>query len=466
MSSLVPRRAAHAAELLRLLAKSAQHPARLASDYLHGKKQLGADDRRVVSALAFAALRALSLLDACRAEAAPLIDVPPERARMAVLVVLIHAGVLTVDEVQAEEDVAGVAASLLGCDPDAARSWCDAVRVVHARLTAEASAALGVSDAAPEVIAAALGRCTGTPVWMLENWLCSSLHARSASEVDALARSLMQSALPVLRVNTMRTQRAAVLERLAAVGIDAAPAALTPAGIVLRTRARVTELDLYLDGYVEIQDEASQLAALAVDPGIGWTLLDACAGAGGKSLHLADLQRDGGRIVATDAEAVRLRSLAARAHRCGMQSIETLALRALAHRHDVPSEFDAVLVDAPCSGTGTARRTPTALHRLTPRALVRYAERQREILTEYARRVGVGGVLVYATCSLMPEENEGVVTAFLDAHPEFAGDPLAPVFAGGGVALPGLPPDAWHVTLSPATHGTDGFFIARMLRTH
>jgi 16S rRNA (cytosine967-C5)-methyltransferase len=466
MSSLIPRRAAHAAELLRLLAKSPQHPARLASDFLHGKKHLCADDRRIVSALAFAALRALPLLDACRADAACPGAVAPERARMAVLVVLAHAGVLVVDEVTGDQDVAVVAASLLGCDLDAARSWCDAVRGVHARLAAEASTALAADARTPIEFAAAVGRVTGTPTWMLEHWLRSQLHLRSASEVDALARSLMHAALPVLRVNTMRTSRSSVLERLDAAGIDAEPSAIAPSGIVLRTRARVTELDLYLDGDVEIQDEASQLAALAVDPGSGWTLLDACAGAGGKSLHLADLQGDRGRIVATDAEAVRLRSLAARAHRCGMQSIETLPLRALAHRHDVPSEFDAVLVDAPCSGTGTARRTPTALHRLTPRALVRYADRQMEILAEYARRVRVGGVLIYATCSLMPEENEGVVTAFLDAHPEFAGDPLAPVFAGRGVALPGLPPDAWHVTLSPATHGTDGFFIARMLRTH
>lgn len=466
MSGLIPRRAAHAAELLRLLAKNAQHPARLASEYLHGRKQLAADDRRIVSALAFAALRALPLLDACRAEASPLADAPPERARIAVLLVLAHAGVLAVDEVSGDEDAVEAVAALLGCDVDAARSWYDAVRVVHARLAAEAAAALAADDASPEVVAAALGRCTGTPVWMLERWLGSSLHVRSAAEVDALARSLMHAALPVLRVNTLRTSRQAVLERLAAAGIEAQAAVHAPAGIVLRTRARVTELDLYLDGEVEIQDEASQLAALAVDPGSGWTVLDACAGAGGKSLHLADLQGDEGRIIATDAETVRLRSLAARAHRCGMRSIETLPLRALGERHDMPVMFDAVLVDAPCSGTGTARRTPTALHRLTTRALMRYAARQGEILAEYARRVRVGGVLVYATCSLMPEENEGVVVAFLEAHPEFAGDALAPVFADCGVALPGLPPDAWHVTLSPATHGTDGFFIARMLRTH
>lgn len=465
MSSPLPRRATHAAELLRLLAKSPQHPARLASDFLHGKKHLGSDDRRVVSALAFAALRALPLLDACRAEASPAGSIAPERARMSVLLVLAHAGVLAVEEVSGDEDDAAAAASLLGCDREAARSWCDAVLAVHARLTAEATAALA-SDSMPLAsVASAISRCTGTPAWMLEHWLRSALHVRSASEVDALARSLMHAAVPVLRVNTMRTSREVALERLAAAGIEAQAAVLAPAGIVLRTRARVTELDLYLDGEVEIQDEASQLAALAVDPGSGWTLLDACAGAGGKSLHLADLQDDGGRIIATDAEAVRLRSLAVRAQRCGMRSIETLALRALVLRHDVPAEFDAVLVDAPCSGTGTARRTPTALHRLTPRSLARYADRQREILSEYARRLRPGGVLVYATCSLMPEENEGVVTAFLDAHPEFAGDPLAPVFAVGGVALPGLPPDAWHVTLSPATHGTDGFFIARMVRT-
>ncbi len=456
----------HAAELFRILRKSPQNPAQLASAFLHGKKSLDREDKRIVSGLAFSALRASTLLDACVERARSAVpDAPAFDARLAMVSALaLPARADLVMEVPCAEVLQEACGIVLAVHEQAVARWFTAVRTSFDSIDADVDLMLRRQDAAARDVASALARRTGTPQWILERLLTSDVHPRTAAEVHALARALMQPALPVLRVNSMRMSREDVRIRLREAGVDAGPSVLVPAGLLLSTRARVTDLPVYTDGDIDIQDEASQLAALALAPESTWHILDACAGAGGKTMHLADLQGDAGSILATDVEPVRLRSLAARAARSGLHSIRTRVVRSDRDAVQSHEDFDAVLVDAPCSGTGTARRTPTVLYRLTPKALDKFAARQRNLLAANAIHVRPGGTLVYATCSLLPDENEDVVGWFLNAHADFEASPLGPAFARSGVCIPGLAADTWHLTLSPSTHGTDGFFIARMQR--
>lgn len=214
-------------------------------------------------------------------------------------------------------------------------------------------------------------------------------------------------------------------------------------------------------GAIEVQDEGSQLVAFALAPEEEWDILDACAGAGGKTLHLAQLQRDRGRIIASDADRRRLEQLARRLKRHRYRSIHLANLDG--HRSLQRTQFDAVLLDVPCTGSGTVRRAPEIKWRIHTRQLERIVAKQERILEQYHAYVRSGGVLLYATCSLLPEENQRVVERFLARHPEFEPDPLAPAFERYGIALP-LSPDQWQFQLLPHRHGTDGFFIARLRR--
>jgi 16S rRNA (cytosine967-C5)-methyltransferase len=200
-------------------------------------------------------------------------------------------------------------------------------------------------------------------------------------------------------------------------------------------------------------------------------VLDACAGAGGKSLHIGVLQKNRGEIIASDIEYQRLKELPIRAKRSGITTIRTVQLSGKATPSALPEQLervkascDAVIIDAPCSGMGTVRRMPMTKWRLTPELLRKHGQKQLEILQSFSHAVKDDGILLYSTCSLMPQENQHVVRAFLDQHPEFTPEALAPAFAENGVRIPALSNDAAMLTLTPAQHGTDGFFMARLRR--
>lgn len=274
----------------------------------------------------------------------------------------------------------------------------------------------------------------------------------SGSELDAQLRRA-----PLwLRLQTARSE--AVLAEFAARGWTWRESTVLPRAGQLLGEADVTATEAWRSGGVEVQDLGSQLllAAVGVAPGEHW--LDACAGAGGKTLQLATLLGGAGRITAHDIRAAALDELTRRLTRAKRQGggAEWAAVRVQRETVGAGEKFDGVLVDAPCSGTGTWRRSPHLKWCTTEQQVIRAAAKQRDLLEEFSRHTRPGGRLVYATCSLSSRENEEVVEAFLGAHPEFNADSPGRTF-GAQQRGPGL-------LILPGLHDSDGFFVAAMRR--
>lgn len=241
---------------------------------------------------------------------------------------------------------------------------------------------------------------------------------------------------------------------------------LSPASIIFHKRTLLMSTKEYKKGLFEVQDEGSQMISFAVAPESDWKILDACAGAGGKSLHLADLQNDKGQIIAADVIKGKLFALSKRMRRPGFQSIVPHAWNS---KNKPPNEmkkgsFDAVLVDAPCSGTGTIRRMPYHKWRLDENLLERLTKKQLSILKQYSSYVKPGGILVYATCSIMPQENDVIADKFLKSEPDFEPYPVKPALETYGIHIKGLEDDSNKFHLYPVYHGCDGFFAAKFKR--
>ena len=265
-----------------------------------------------------------------------------------------------------------------------------------------------------------------------------------------------------LRVNTLKTTRDQARNTLADEQINADRTLLSPWGLRVKTRRPVTSGKAFQSGLVEIQDEGSQLVALLTDAQPGMRVCDYCAGAAGKTLALAAAMQNRGQIVACDTSAARLDNAARRLRRAGVHNVERHVLASgdkWPKRH--AGGFDRVLVDAPCTGTGTWRRNPDARHCLTETDLAELLLRQSAILRDAARLVRTGGHLVYATCSLLPAENEAQVLQFIAGHRGFSLVPLERAWPLAGP--PPCPGD--FLVLTPARHGTDGFFAAVLERT-
>jgi len=290
-------------------------------------------------------------------------------------------------------------------------------------------------------------------------WLHDEFVARFGDELAAELGALSGRAAVDLRVNTLRATRDAVLARLAAEGIAATATPYAPTGIRLGEAVRLDKHELMESGQVEPQDEAAQLATLLVQAEPGMTVVDLCAGAGGKTLGLAATMRNQGRILAFDRDARRLSRLGPRAARAGVTIVETPADTA-----GLLGAAQRVLLDVPCSGTGTWRRNPEARWHLDAGTLRHHRDNQSALLDQGATLVAPGGRLVYATCSLLPVEDEGAVDAFLARNPAFARLDAAKVardVTGATAAFAG--PD---MLLSPLRHGTDGFFCALLQRVN
>jgi 16S rRNA (cytosine967-C5)-methyltransferase len=291
----------------------------------------------------------------------------------------------------------------------------------------------------------------------MPDWLLPLLVDRyDAAELAAL---LLPAPLD-LRVNLLKATREEALAALTAEGLDATPTPLSPWGLRIEGRRQVTTGAAFRAGLVEIQDEGSQLVAALTGARPGMRVADWCAGAGGKTLALAMMMQNRGQVLACDVSAARLEGAVRRLRRAGVHNAE----RHLVEPGDKwakrrAGSFDRVLVDAPCTGTGTWRRNPDARLRLTEADLAELLPKQAAILDQAAPLVRSGGRLVYATCSLLSEENEAQVTAFLARHPGFALVPLARAWPGGAPPNPGD-----YLSLNPARHGTDGFFAAVLER--
>ncbi|MGH7120890.1 MAG: RsmB/NOP family class I SAM-dependent RNA methyltransferase [Acetobacteraceae bacterium] len=286
---------------------------------------------------------------------------------------------------------------------------------------------------------------------------------RLEAELGALARTAPLD----LRVNLLKATREEARAALAAEGIGAAPTPLSPWGLRLEGRTPILGCKAFRSGLVEIQDEASQIAAMMVGAAPGERVLDLCAGSGGKTLALAMNMENRGRIVAADVSEARLGHAVRRLRRAGVHNAERrlLLLPGDKWAKRNAGKFDRVLVDAPCSGTGTWRRHPDARWKIGPAELADIPARQAAILDLAADLVRKQGRLVYATCSVLLEENEAQVSDFLARHAGFAPCAAPSLSLGGGGPgwADGRAGDLG-LLLTPARHGTDGFFISVLER--
>ncbi len=354
----------------------------------------------------------------------------------------------------------GAASSALGIMPEAVIAACDGSGHAPAALSDIEQRGLTRSlDDAPEHVQADI------PEWLWPRFV-EVYGGNAVAEGQAMSRRAPAD----LRVNTLKSTRDIVLKELTEFGAETC--ALSPIGLRVAPptgAGRTPNLQAeaaFQQGWFEIQDEGSQLAALMVGAGPGMNVIDLCAGAGGKTLAIAAAMQNKGQIYAYDEDRLRLKPIFDRVHRSGLRNIQILrggdkkALGALG------AKFDRVLVDAPCTGSGTWRRRPDAKWKLKPEAVLNRIKEQREVLKDAARLVKPGGRLIYVTCSILPEENGGQVAAFLRDNGAFSLMPFADMWRE---VLPGEPPvsadgGTGGLMLTPGKHGTDGFFISVLVR--
>jgi 16S rRNA (cytosine967-C5)-methyltransferase len=301
----------------------------------------------------------------------------------------------------------------------------------------------------------------------LPEWLVEPLKAQLGDDFWPLVEKLNLGAGLDLRVNTFKAKRADVQKELKVAGIPAVPTPFSPWGLRIAGKPALNKNEAFVRGDFEVQDEGSQLLAMLVDAKRGEMVVDFCAGAGGKTLAIGASMRSTGRLYAFDTSAHRLAAFKPRMARSGLSNVHPTAI---AHERDdrvkrLSGKMDRVLVDAPCTGLGTLRRNPDLKWRQNLQAVEEMAVKQAAILQSASRMVKSGGRLVYATCSVLPQENEAIAQAFAAANPDFlplsAGEILtglkvenAPSLCSGG------DDGQLYLRLWPQRHATDGFFAA------
>lgn len=422
-------RLAAAAELLHEIEVAATPAEQHVSAFFRARRYAGSKDRRWITEFVYRCLRRLGELDwaVTRSGAEP-------TARLEALMALILFEGVTPEAIAA--DYFGGTHGLAGLEPEE-----------QAVLTAAAS--LDLADMPVEAAG-------NFPKWIAD---------KLAEEYGAAAPAVMaayQGRGPVtLRVNRLKATRDDILAILADEGIEAAPTALSPDGITLESRINLSRHILRESGRIELQDEAAQISARLADAAVGMQVIDFCAGSGGKSLAMAAGMNYDGQIHALDTDAKRMRDLAKRANRAGVELIAPLLLHEDERDDELLGQLagsaDRVFVDAPCSGAGTWRRQPDQKWKLTPERLEELCALQRHILGRAAPLVVPGGRLIYATCSILAQENQAQVDDFLSSHPDFHLVPVSSLWAE--VGLDGRY-EGDCLALTPADHGTDGFFTA------
>lgn len=314
---------------------------------------------------------------------------------------------------------------------------------------------------------------TDAPAWIAGNypeWLQPQLAAAFGDDAAAEGAALARRAPIDLRVNTLKADRAKVLKALGRYG--AGPTALSPIGVRIAAPAgsakqpNVEAEAAHGKGWFEVQDEGSQIAAQLAGAGPRMQVLDLCAGAGGKTLALSAAMRNTGQVYAYDADKAQLRPIFERLQRAGARNVQVLTGGDEAALTAMGARFDVVLVDAPCTGSGTWRRRPDSKWRLKPANLLERQEEQRTVLKLASGLVKPGGRLVYVTCSILPAENTEQVDRFLSAHEDFALLPYRDAWTQALATEPPVSADGADggLLLTPRQHGTDGFFIASLTR--
>jgi 16S rRNA (cytosine967-C5)-methyltransferase len=404
---------------------------------LRREKQLRSVERRAVSDAVYGLLRLQGRVDYLLQRALATRKLALENLATPTQHLLRYAAYLIAGERQSPQSAAGLAG------PEVA-PWQWALELI-----AEPGRLGG-----PEDPFDALAAETSLPRWLAKLWS----EQLGADETRRLAASLNQRAPLTVRANLLKNTRDELLATLRSEGSRVEPTKLSPWGVIFSGRTNVFALRAFKTGLFEVQDEGSQLIVLACEARPGQLVVDACAGAGGKTLALASEMRNKGRLVASDRDGRRLDELRPRARRAGVHNWEARSVLESSDVRiaDLRGQADVVLVDAPCSGLGALRRNPDARWRLDTEEVDSFPPRQNEILDRYARLVKPGGRLVYATCSINRHENEEVRATFLTAHPEFEPVQALPESVGLGTAA--------ELQLLPHRHGTDGFYIAALRR--
>lgn len=300
----------------------------------------------------------------------------------------------------------------------------------------------------------------------LPDFLATKFREVFGADAERAAEAMNERAPLTARVNALKTDRDALQARLAQEEVQSTQAPLSPLGLLLETRINAFALPSFRDGAFELQDEGSQLLGMLVDAP-PTRVVDACAGAGGKTLQLAAQMKNRGELHALDIDEGRIDELRRRARRAGVHNVRTQVIPAEGPEADAAiapllGKADRVLVDAPCSGTGTFRRKPDGRYRMKPEDIEMHATRQKALLTRFAPLVKPGGRLIYGTCSVLREENEAVIEHFLKHHPEFSVRPVAEQLGPELGAKVSVGP---YLRLAPHTHQTDGFFGAILVRS-
>ncbi|HEU4595444.1 MAG TPA: 16S rRNA (cytosine(967)-C(5))-methyltransferase RsmB [Pyrinomonadaceae bacterium] len=298
---------------------------------------------------------------------------------------------------------------------------------------------------------------TSHPLWLVKRWA----EQLDSDEAAAFARANNFSAPTAFRVNRLCAAESEVFERLREAGVEVSASRVAPgAWRVAEGRGGIAATLLRTltgEGHIYLQDEASQLVAHVLGARAGERVLDACAAPGSKTTHLATLAGDAALVVAGDVYEHRLRLVNEAAERQGLKSISTVVLDAEATLPFAGGTFERVLVDAPCTGTGTLRHNPEIRWRITPGDILELASKQRRIIEEAARVLGPGGRLIYSTCSVEREENEEVVASFLAAHDDFRQVEARP-------AHEALLTETGAARTWPQRDGVDGFFVAALAK--
>jgi 16S rRNA (cytosine967-C5)-methyltransferase len=301
----------------------------------------------------------------------------------------------------------------------------------------------------------------------LPEWLVEPLKVQLGAEFWPLVETLNLGAGLDLRVNTFKAKRADVQKELNKVGIKAVTTPYSPWGLRIVGKPALNKNEAFVRGEFEVQDEGSQLLSMLLDAKRGEMVVDFCAGAGGKTLAIGAAMRSTGRLYAFDTSAHRLDAFKSRLKRSGLSNVHPAAI---AHERDdrvkrLTGKMDRVLVDAPCTGLGTLRRNPDLKWRQNMQAVEEMAVKQTAILQSAARMLKPGGRLVYATCSVLPQENEAIAEAFSAANPDYvplaAGEVLAELKVENAATLcSGGEAGQLYLRLWPHRHATDGFFAA------
>jgi 16S rRNA (cytosine967-C5)-methyltransferase len=466
----IPSLVGHCSEVIRIILKSHQPPDLILSQYLRSKKYIGSFDRRFISELVFFYLRIKSLPDYILnviVNSGTYNDLSDEiiiKDSLLILLVLIQQNLLmckansVISQPNEDQFLKLFITSNLIEKELTINNFVDfknSVCSLFQELNLEIESKLLVKD---QEIIDKIGIRYGQQSWIVDKII--KKYNFNYNDMGVFFNSFLEPSPLTIRVEK-KADLSIIREHLLNIEIETTFCNFSPVALYLNKRLDLNTVPLYKSGRFEVQDEGSQLISFALDPQPNESILDACAGAGGKSMHIASLQHDSGRIVSCDVELSKLRELNKRSARCGYKSIETV----LDHNLEKLDEtFSKVLIDAPCTGMGTIRRNPIPKWRLTEEYLSKHIAKQDKILEYYSQFVEPGGELIYSTCSILPDENEFVIERFLSNHKEFEPLALKPSFKSNGIEIPDLGESDYQLQLLPSKHGCDGFFMAKLQR--